>query len=289
MHTQRNTITPRTTRAMPLTDTIGAMHATANPAAPAADKVGDKIGDSVRAVERALDILMAFTSREPELSAAALLQRVDLSRPTLYRLLRTLEHSGFVISHGDPQRFRLGPSVAHLVQVWSAGLDLQGLAQPMLRQLWQETGETVALYARDGLYRVCVAELPSAQPLSFRRGLGYRERLFVGASGRVILAHLQGVEKELAAYLRETRTDAARYAKNLEHIRRRGYEVSKGELVPGAVAVAAPYFGPGGQVAGAMTVFGPSTRMTALHIGRCAGELVRHTKSLSQSLGQLQR
>ena len=66
-------------------------------------------GDGVRAVERALDILKAFSVNEHELSAAQLLERVPLSRPTLYRLLQTLVHSGFVVSSGDPQRFRLGP------------------------------------------------------------------------------------------------------------------------------------------------------------------------------------
>ena len=68
----------------------------------------EKLGDSVRAVERALDILKAFTPSDHQLTASELLKRVDLSRPTLYRLLRTLENSGFVMSSGDPQRFQLG-------------------------------------------------------------------------------------------------------------------------------------------------------------------------------------
>ena len=105
----------------------------------------EKPGESVRAVDRALEILMAFTATDHQLTAGELLKRVDLSRPTLYRLLRTLEHSGFIVSSGDPQRFELGPSVAHLAHVWSSSLDIATLAQPMLRRLWDQTGETVAL------------------------------------------------------------------------------------------------------------------------------------------------
>ena len=80
--------------------------------------------DNVRAVGRALEILLAFTEEDPELSAGELLKRVDLSRPTLYRLIYTLQENGFLLSVGEPQRFRLGPAVARLAHVWKSTLDL---------------------------------------------------------------------------------------------------------------------------------------------------------------------
>ena len=67
--------------------------------------------ENVRAVGRALEILAAFTEEDPQLSAGELLKRVDLSRPTLYRLIYTLQEHGFLVSVGEPQRFRLGPAV----------------------------------------------------------------------------------------------------------------------------------------------------------------------------------
>ena len=57
----------------------------------------EKAGEGVRAVERALDLLSAFAPGDSELLVADLLKRVDLSRPTLYRLLHTLEKKGFVV------------------------------------------------------------------------------------------------------------------------------------------------------------------------------------------------
>ena len=60
-------------------------------------ETAEKAGEGVRAVDRALDILMAFRAGDPRLSASELLKRVDLSRPTLYRLLRTsLPHATLV-------------------------------------------------------------------------------------------------------------------------------------------------------------------------------------------------
>ena len=86
-------------------------------------------------MDRALQILLAFTPGDDELTVAELSARVALSRPTLYRLLGALEQQGFVTVVGEPQRFRLGPSIAHLSHVWLSGLNLRTVAEPMLRKL----------------------------------------------------------------------------------------------------------------------------------------------------------
>ena len=154
-------------------------------------QIQERASESVRAVDRALDILLAFRGADDGLSVADLLKRVDLSRPTLYRLLHTLEAKGFVTSSGEPQRFRLGPSVAQLAHLWNSGLNLADIAEPAMKRVWEETKETVALFVPEGLMRLCVKEIPSPHPLSFRRGAGYRERLVLGASGRSILAQIE--------------------------------------------------------------------------------------------------
>lgn len=234
--------------------------------------------DGVRAVNRALDILLAFAapSARNGLTVLELQGATGLSRPTLYRLLATLAGAGFVASSGEPQRFRLGPAVGRLAHTWNDGLELGAVAQPVMRRVWEETGETVALFVPQGAFRVCVAEIPSAQPLSFKRGVGYRERLVRGASGRAILA-----------YRGEGRA-AKRRSPELEETRRRGFAVSHHELIKGAVAVAAPFFDGAGKVAGSLGVFGPSVRLTEAQVERFGRLLVREARALSAALGQTQ-
>lgn len=241
--------------------------------------------DSVRAVDRALEILLAFQASDQAVSPAELVKRVKLSRPTLYRLLHTLAHNGFLIAEGEPQKFRLGPAVAQLAHVWSASLDLGRVAQPMLQRLHEATSETVALMVPQGEMRVCVAELPSTQPLSFRRGVGYQERLVLGASGRAILAHRPLDEASLQRYAQDSGTDLAAYGQELTRIRSRGYAVSTSELIQGAVAVAAPFFNSAGLVAGTLAVFGPSVRMTRTQVGHVGSLLLQEAAALSQALG----
>jgi IclR family acetate operon transcriptional repressor len=242
--------------------------------------------DSVRAVDRALEILLAFTPRDGELTVSEILKRVDLSRPTLYRLLRTLEGNRFLVSSGDPQRFRLGPAVAQLANAWSGRLDLGAVAQPMMRRIWEKTGETVALFVPEAAFRLCVAEIPSAQALSFKRGVGYREKLVLGASGRAILAHGRETEATLKAHAAGLPIDLKKYPRELARVRRRGYAVSESELIQGAVAIAAPFFNGAGEVAGSIGIFGPSVRLPAAQIAKFGKLLVREARELSKALGQ---
>ncbi|WP_326541164.1 IclR family transcriptional regulator [Pseudorhodoferax sp.] len=244
----------------------------------------DRSSENVRAVNRALDVLLAFTRDDFELSATDLLQRVDLSRPTLYRLLYTLEAKGFIASVGEPQRFRLGPAVARLSHVWTETQDLALIAEPILRALWAETRETVALLVPQGLLRYCIAELPSPQPLVFKRGVGSSERIARGASGRAILAHMVDSGQQIEHYTEGLDIDLAKLRRELQATRERGYAVSRDELIEGAVAVAAPFFDSKG-VAGSLGVFGPATRLNDRVVATWGRRVVEAAGQLSQALG----
>lgn len=241
--------------------------------------------ENVRAVGRALEILLAFTEDDPELSAGELLKRVDLSRPTLYRLIYTLEENGFLVSVGEPQRFRLGPAVARLAHVWKSTLDLSALAEPVLRRIWQKTNETVALFVPQGNMRLCVAELPSPQPLSFKRGVGYTERIVRGATGRAIVAYMDPSPEQLRSYVQGTGLNVKDLEAELAVTRKRGYSTSHSELISGAVAVAVPFFDRHSQVAGSMGVFGPEVRLGANQQKEIAQLLQEESVRLSEALG----
>jgi len=245
----------------------------------------NKTGSNVRAVERALDILLAFDVGDVDLTAAELLDRVDLSRPTLYRLLYTLEQKGFITAKGGPQRFSLGPSAGQVSRAWSSNFEVSQCALPTMREIWKHTGETVALFVPQNSVRVCVAEIPSAQPLGFRLGIGYSERIVLGASGRALLAWLHPTDQDLQEYCRGLPTTCETLRQKLDEVRQRGYASSQNELRAGAVAIAAPFFKSDGEVLGALGVFGPSVRIGPAHMEEIAAYVVKMTQKLSSSLG----
>jgi DNA-binding IclR family transcriptional regulator len=245
----------------------------------------EKGGDGVRAVERALDVLAAFSPGDGDLLVADLVKRVGLSRPTLYRLLRTLEKKGYVAASGEPQRFRLGPASARLAHAWSRTQDLGDVAKPVMLEAWTFTVETVALYVPRDDMRLCIAEMQSPQALSYRRGVGYSEKLVKGASGRAILAYTPLAPGQLESYAAGTHADLGWLRVQMGLTRERGYAIGHNELIQGAYAVAAPFFDARGNVAGALGVFGPDVRLTEARVHEFGRFLRDRVGRISEALG----
>lgn len=243
-----------------------------------------KAAEGVRAVDRALSILLAFHADDEDLSAVQLAQRTQLSRPTFYRLVSSLENHGFVRTYGEPQRYKLGPAIAKLAHVWGSTLQVVETARPILREVWEKTAETVALFVPQGDQRLCVAELPSPQPLSFKRGVGYSESIVLGASGRAIVAFSNTTGEQLKVYGMAA-AEVEPFLTELQRVRQRGYAFSRNELIQGAVAVATPFYNYDGTVAGSIGAYGPEVRTGEARVKELAGLLRVASDKLSRELG----
>ena len=241
-------------------------------------------GSTVRAVDRAIAILQCFTADKPALSVLDIQRRVGLSRPTLYRLLQTLAATGLVKAEGDPQRFRLGHGVMELAHVWLAGLNEVDVARPILERLRESTGETAALFVRREQKRICVLELESHHALTIVRGIGDAGDITVGASGKAILAYLDEGRRD-AILDRVTKTRRAELVKALEAARSRGFATSHGEVIVGAVAIAAPIFNQNAEVSGCIGVFGPKARVKDSDIPRFGALVIEAANAISLQFG----
>ena len=136
--------------------------------------------------------------------------------------------------------------------------------------MWKETGETVALFvAAENGKKICIEELQSSHPLTFTRGVGFMEELATGASGKAMLAF----------------TDAASADPEFEDVRRTGVRVSEGEIIEGAVAVAAPVFDRYGAVKGSVCVFGPEVRLSDNRRSDCIKRVRTASEGISRTLG----
>lgn len=240
----------------------------------------------VRAVERAIDILSCFTPETSELNVTELKRITGLSRPTLYRLLQTLEHKGLIYSSGDPLKFQLGFRIWSLAQAWSGGFPIVQVAEPLLDDLWRATDETVALMVTvSPSTRFCAIELRGQQPISFSRGTGYTETMYKGASGKVILAHLPFEQSEVA--LRDNVAKELRepLRNELKAIRENGYAVTFGEIIPGLAAVAAPVLNSNNYAEGSICVFGTESRLKGENLTRIIDLTCESAMKISKALG----
>ncbi|WP_245237721.1 helix-turn-helix domain-containing protein, partial [Paenibacillus ihuae] len=78
---------------------------------------------TVRAVERALDILLCFT-QESDLSLTEIAAKISLHKSTVHRLLTTLEEKGFLLRNEATDKYRLG------IRIWELSTHLPTLDEP---------------------------------------------------------------------------------------------------------------------------------------------------------------
>jgi len=187
-------------------------------------------------------------------SLAQLVQTTGLARPTAHRLAVALEHHRLV--HRDTQgRFILGPRLAELAV--AAGEDrLLAIAQPVLAQLRDHTGESASLFRRQGDVRVCVAAAERTSGLRDTIPVGAALPMSAGSAAQILLAWEE--PDRLHRGLRGAKFEAT----TLASVRRRGWAQSIGEREPGVASVSAPVRGPSGRVVAAVSISGPVERIT---------------------------
>ena len=227
---------------------------------------------------RGLRVLLTIADRG-EIRADDLGMALDMSMSTVYRYLRTLTEFGFIERHEGG--YGLGPRLLIGTGANVSSEELIRVADPFLRLLAEETGETAVISRRIGLSAVCLHEIPSAQPLRVTLGAGHSGPLDQGAFARALLAYApEEVFDEVvggATGLPLTPADIRQLRDDLRAIAADGIARSAGEFISGSVAIAVPIIRDDGIV-GAIGVIGPESRCGLAwraRVGRVVPEAAR--------------
>ncbi|MGH3756876.1 IclR family transcriptional regulator [Actinophytocola sp.] len=218
----------------------------------------------MRALSRLEAVLTSIGDRGP-ITLGALTELVDLPKPTVMRLLVTLEESGWVTKDRSGA-YSLGPTLTVLARRYLERDSLATCALPYMEALRDDIGETISLSVRTGTTRIYVAEFPSNQPMRFVHELNKREPIHTGASGRLLMAWLDDKTRNtiyragLERLTDVTITDVDEMEATLAETRRQGYAISYGEKSPGALGLAVPLVDPVTDVLYGLAVFAPLIR-----------------------------
>ncbi|WP_372631277.1 IclR family transcriptional regulator [Cohnella sp.] len=241
---------------------------------------------TVRAVERALDVLLCFASGH-EWGLTEIAGKVGLHKSTIHRLLATLEDRGFVTRDPSTEKYRLGLSILELSAHLSRSDDPSVMLLPEMERLRDQLNETISLYVRDRTERVRIQAVQSMQAIRRVATVGARLPLSVGASSKVLLAFADpGVRSAVLtdpAWPAQLEREA--FAKQLDDILAAGYATSFEEREPGAAAVAAPIFNRSGKLVAALSVSGPSNRLTPDRMHEFAPAIVESAHRMGTMLG----
>jgi IclR family transcriptional regulator, KDG regulon repressor len=241
---------------------------------------------TVRAVERALDVLLCFTGKS-DWGLSEIAAQIGLHKSTVHRLLATLEDRGFVIRDQGTEKYRLGFRILELSANQSRPDDPSIVLLPEMERLRNELGETVSLYVRDRTERVRIQAVQSEQAIRRVAPVGARLPLSVGASSKVLLAFADPAVRAaaMADPAWPPTLDKATYTRQLEEIVSSGYATSFEEREPGAAAVAAPIVNRAGKLVAALAVSGPSNRLTPEVMHQRAPAIVEAAKRMGTLLG----
>ena len=250
-------------------------------------------GESLGTVQRVVEIIRFFSERGDatlkELSLA-----LSLAPSTCHRLLELLGRDGLVEQDAAHRRYRIGRELFRIAGLVQSKHDIRAIALPFLRKLVDACDETsvLSLYLPTDGKIFFAAKVDSSMMLRYQLRMNTPMSVLWGASGRSILAFLDKDEVD-RIYAAEGRAPGSgeplpsRRAldKELATIRERGYDITYGQKLTGAVGIGAPVFGVDGKVLGSICVTVPETRIAAKDRPRL-GELVRATTAeLSAALG----
>jgi DNA-binding IclR family transcriptional regulator len=221
-----------------------------------------------QAIDRAAQLLVGVVESAQPPSVGELAVRAGLPKSTTSRLLGALERQGLIQRLGDRGRLTAGPVLLRFANRDSAPT-LVELAGPSLRRLADASGETInlAVPGPEGVEHL--AQEDTEHFVGVTDWVGRRVPFELAANGKCFLAF----------------GGADRLTSELQRVRARGYATSVDELELGLSALAAPVFGPADDAIAALSISGPSARLTSERIAQLAPLLIDEANELAQRLG----
>ncbi len=217
----------------------------------------------VASADRLLTVLSAFRRGDDALELTELAERTGLVKSTIMRLCVSLQSFGFIERMRDG-RYRLGTEIARLGSVYLQSFALESEVIPVLERLVAISGETASFYIRRGDQRLCLFRHDSPSPLRMHVRPGDLRPMDASSIAQVLRAFEAGAESGKGVTLPI---------------------YSSGVTDPHVASMAAPVFGAGQRLLGALAITGPASRLTAGKSAQVAQQLLSLANGLTNSLG----
>lgn len=244
----------------------------------------------VQSVDRALSIL-ELLARRGEAGVTEIAGELDVHKSTAFRLVVALENRQLVEQVAERGKYRLGFGIVRLAGAATARLDLSRESRPVCERLSADFGETVNIAVLDTGSATNVLQEHGSAAVTARNWIGARTPLHATSSGKVLLAWAddsvlaETLAGGLERFTEQTVTTKSALNAELATIRDRGWSATTEELEIGLNAVAAPIRDGSGKVVAAVSVSGPSYRLSVDSFAELAPKLVDGADEISARIG----
>jgi DNA-binding IclR family transcriptional regulator len=237
-----------------------------------------------QAIDRAAELLVRVMESGRPLAVGELAAHTGLPKSTTSRLVGALERRGLVQRSADRGRLSPGPVLLRFAHR-DGGQSLVELAAPVLERLAAETRETINLAVPGPLGAEHLDQRDSEHFVGVTNWVGRRVPHHVAANGKVFMAFdAATIPPKLDRFTPRTITSRAALQTELERVRTLGYATAVDELELGLAAIAAPVRAADGGVVAALSISGPTSRLTPERIERLAPLLLEQAVTLGRRL-----
>jgi IclR family transcriptional regulator, KDG regulon repressor len=245
----------------------------------------------VQALDRAFAVLDLLGESETPMGLAQVASSLQLHKSTAHRFLMVLERHRMV-ERTSGGKFRLGLRLFDFGNRAIEQYDLRERAQPHLRRLVAETEETAHLCILEQARVIYIDKIEPARSVRMITRIGASNPVHCTSVGKAMLAFLP--EERIADILRRTRFERFTHRTiatpealrvEIEKTHRRGYAVDDEELEEGLRCIAVPLLDAQRMPVAAVSVSGPSFRVTAQKLPSIANHLLHCVRGISQDMG----
>ncbi len=245
----------------------------------------------VQSVDRALTVLEILAKRGVA-GVTEIAGELGVHKSTASRLVAVLESRGFVEQLADRGKYRLGFGIVRLAGALTVQRDLAHESRKACESLAADVGETVDVAILDGDRVINISEVRGSAAVTSHNWVGQSTPPHATSSGKVLLAYgdldlTATLGPALTRYTAYTVTDLAALQVELGQVRERGWGATVEEYEVGLNALAAPVRDHRGTVVAAVSVSGPSYRLTEATFPAVADRLLLATAEFSRRLGHL--
>src|SRR5699024_6438914 len=222
-----------------------------------------------QSVRKALGLLDLFTEERPEITLKEIAELSGIPKPTVYRLLTTLETCGFLYKMKDTEhdsRYRMGLKLLELGQMVSNQLKLRDISLPYMEQLAGDINEVIHLVVIHQNKATYIEKVDSTRALRLYTRVGKSLPLYIGSGPKMLLAFLPEERQNeildahsFLSYMRQRNLSVSDFKTELSTIEKTGYAYSIGEQDADTTGISYPIYNHRNEVIAALAVSGLSS------------------------------